>query len=325
MCLLRFSRQGNAAFGVLDHGWDSTVQLPGLYTGTADQVTPLNPNFGYGITTSAQLPMSQQQEVLAGMSGLLSSNNPVVIPPLIQSSGLINPIPYETTEAQLGSGGSSTDPIIFDLSGPRGGKPGETLVAWVLTLPPGKTFARHDRFHIVSQSREHLVEEVNYYPDADNNPIVKDIAYYPGTDNNPGRSECWNGNRSPCTSATAKCLMVKFRAPGLGAHDFDQLLKGHSQEHPLLQGHPQRRRCCDHQRRFVQGENHLHLQRRVRDNKQFRPLPAGLTPANRELMAPGPDGCAAHYQARSSPVCCSRLCRARGQPDRNRYGVRLFE
>ena len=69
-------------------------------------------------------------------------------------SGLINPIPYETTKAQLGTGGSSTDPIIFDLSGPTGGKPGETLVAWVLTLPPGKTFARHDRFHIVSQSRE---------------------------------------------------------------------------------------------------------------------------------------------------------------------------
>ena len=79
--------------------------------------------------------MSQQQEVLAGMSGLLSSNNPVVIPPLIQFSGLINPIPYETTKAQLGSGGSSTDPIIFDLSGPRGGKPGETLVA--VPPPPG--------------------------------------------------------------------------------------------------------------------------------------------------------------------------------------------
>ena len=30
-----------------------TVQSPGLYTGTADQVTPLNPNFGYGIATSA--------------------------------------------------------------------------------------------------------------------------------------------------------------------------------------------------------------------------------------------------------------------------------
>ena len=90
--------------------------------------------------------MSQQQEVLAGMSGLLLSNNPPIIPPLMQLSGLISPIPYETTEARLGTGGSSTDPVRFDLSGLAGGRPGETLVAWVLSLPRGETFARHDRF-----------------------------------------------------------------------------------------------------------------------------------------------------------------------------------
>ena len=57
----------------------------------------------------------------------------------------------------------------------------------------------------------------------------------------------------------------------------------------------------------MQGENHLHLQRRVHDNKQFRPLPARLTPANRELMAPGPDDCAAHHQAKAARVLLAAL------------------
>ena len=274
-------------------------------------MTPLNPNFGYGIATPAQLPMSQQQEVLAGMSGLLSSNNPEVIPPLIQSSGLISPIPYETTKAQLGSGGSSTDPIIFDLSGPRGGKPGETLVAWVLTLPPGKTFARHDRFHIVSQSREHLVEEVNYYPDADDDPIVKDIAYYPGADNNLVNPSVGTATDSPCTSRDSE--VPDGQVPGRGAQTQDSIsfLKGHSQEHPLLQGHPQRRRCCDHQRRFVQGENHLHLQRRVHDNKQFRPLPPASLPLIASSWRPDPT-VAPHIIKPKRPGVLPRLWRAQG-------------
>jgi hypothetical protein len=196
-----------------------TVQLPSLYNGMVDQVTPLNPNFGYGVATSAQLPMSQQQQVLAGMSGLLSSNTPAIIPPLIQLSGLINPIPYETTEAQLGTGGSSTDPVRFDLSGPAGGQPGETLVAWVLTLPPGETFARHDRFHVVFQSRKDLVRDVNYYPDTGNDPLMRNIAYYPGADNNSADPSIGASADSPCAPATAECVMVKFRASGLGAHD----------------------------------------------------------------------------------------------------------
>ena len=224
-----------------------TVQLPSLYTGTADQVTPLNPNFSYGIATSAQLPMSQQQQVLGGMSGLLSSNNPAIIPPLIQLSGLISPIPYETTEARLGTGGSSTDPVRFDLSGPAGGQPGETLVAWVLTLPRGETFARHDRFHVVSQSRNDLVRDVNYYPDTGNNPLMRNIAYYPGADDDSANPSIGAAPDSPCASATAECVMVKFREPGLGAHELDQVLGRYPQEHPLLQGCPQRWKCSDHQ------------------------------------------------------------------------------
>ena len=198
--------------------------LPSLYNGMADQVTPLNPDFGYGIATSAQLPMSQQQQVLAGMSGLLFPNvsGGIIVPPLMQSSGLINPIPYETTKAQLGTGDSG-DPIIFDLSAPSGGKPGETLVAWVLTLPPGETFAKYDRFHVASQSREGLVEGVKYYPDGENNPLMKDIAYYSDIENNSANPSV---RYTPCTSASAECLAVKFRPPGLGAHDFVSFSNG---------------------------------------------------------------------------------------------------
>ena len=179
--------------------------LPSLYNGQADQVNiPAS-------AMSTQLPESQQAQVLTGGSGLLS--------PFLTRTGFLNPIPHETTKAQLGTRGSATDPIIFDLSSPAGGKPGETLAAWVLTLPPGQTFAKHSRFHVVSQSREDLVEAVNYYPDTDDNPIVKDISYHPGADNNSANPSGETAADSPCASATAECLMVKFQPPGLGADD----------------------------------------------------------------------------------------------------------
>jgi hypothetical protein len=170
----------------------------------ADQVS--TPSSG----TSTQLPLSQQAEVLTGGSGLLS--------PFLIQSGFLNPIPHETTKAQLETGGSSTGPI-FDLSGPTGGRPGETLVAWVLTLPQEQTFARHNRFHVVSQSRMDLVQSVTYYPDADDNPILKDIAYFPGADNNAANPSMGTAVDNPCASVTAECLMVKFQPPGLGADD----------------------------------------------------------------------------------------------------------
>jgi hypothetical protein len=180
------------------------VPLPTLHNGMADQVnTPSS-------AMSSQLPLSQQAEVLTGRSGLLS--------PFLIQSGFLNPIPQDMTRAQLGTGGKYTDPI-FDLSGPTGGRPGETLAAWVVTLPPGQTFARHNPFHIVSQSRKDLVQNVTYYPEADDNPIVKDIAYHPGADDNSANASIGTAADSPCASATAECLMVKFGPPGLGVHD----------------------------------------------------------------------------------------------------------
>jgi hypothetical protein len=180
------------------------VPLPTLANGLADQVnTPSS-------AMSAQLPLSQQAEVLTGGSGLLS--------PFLIQSGFLNPIPHETTKAQLETGGRSSDPI-FDLSGPTGGRAGETLVAWVLTLPEEQTFAGRNPLHVVSQSRANLIQDVKYYPEAEDNPLMRNIAYRPGDDNNSDSRSIGTEADNPCASATAECVMVKFQPPGLGAPD----------------------------------------------------------------------------------------------------------
>jgi hypothetical protein len=198
-------------------------QLPGLNTGMADQVTPLSSVFFNQPTSSgsALLPRSQQAAVLGGMSGLLQPEQQLGTTGSLPmfASGFVNPIPHETTKAQLETGGSSTDPVIFDLSSPAGGKPGETLVAWVLTLPQGQTFSRNNGFHVVSQSREDLVQDVHYYRDLETNPPMRNIAYNPGADNNSANPSIETAADRPCASATAECLMVKFQPPGLGADD----------------------------------------------------------------------------------------------------------
>jgi len=188
-------------------------QVAGLFNPNVnlktDQVTT-SPIVQNGVTL---LQTPQQIQVL-GRSGLLFNNTPT-----LQFSGFLDPIPHETTKAQLGTGSSSTDRAIFDLSGPAGGKPAETLLAWVLTLPQEQTFAKHDGFRIVSQSRKDLVQDVRYYPGPANNPLKRNIAYQPGGDNNADDPNIAAAAPSPCASATAECLVVKFQPPGLEAND----------------------------------------------------------------------------------------------------------
>jgi hypothetical protein len=204
-----------------------------LYNGLADQVavkvttgSSLLPSFASIVpmatpATTTQLPTSQQMEVLNAGSGLLFNNNPTLM-----FSGLLDPIPHETTKAQLETGGSSTGQAIFDLSSPIDGKPGETLVAWVLTLPEGQTFARSGGFHVISQSRRDLVQDVRYYPDARDYPLKRNIAYQPGANNNADNPSIEAAGPSPCASVTAECLVVQFQRPGLGADDSISFSKG---------------------------------------------------------------------------------------------------
>jgi hypothetical protein len=194
------------------------VQSAGLYAGTADQVTtsPITQTIAGQTVTLLQTP---QQTAVLGTSGLLFNDPLPPTGPTLQFSGLLDPIPHETTKAQLGTGGSSTDRAIFDLSGPAHGKPGETLVAWILTLPQEQTFGRHDGFHTLSQSRKDLVQDVKYYPGPGNNPLKRNIAYQPGGDKNADDPSIAAAGPSPCASATAECLVVKFQSPGLEADD----------------------------------------------------------------------------------------------------------
>jgi len=182
-----------------------TATVPTLLNGLADQVTPL-PSPPYQQASTAQLPVSQQTQALSGGSGLLFP---------ISTLGFLNPIPHETTQARIETGGSAGS-IVFDLSGPTGGEPRETLVGWILTLPGGQTFAEHNRFHIVSQSRRDLVQYVSYYPNAADNPLVKDIAYDLDANDKPKNS---GATRTPCAVEGAECLAVRFQPPGLEAQD----------------------------------------------------------------------------------------------------------
>jgi hypothetical protein len=201
-------------------------QLPGLYNGKAGQVTTFSTD-----PTQKNLPLSQQQEVLAPLptpgttlnSGLLSVNPnfPVIDPPM--KSGLLNPIPLETTKAQAETGGSTGDAVTFDVSSPIGGRPGETLVAWILMLPKEQTFAGDGRFHIISQSRKDLVERVDYFPEAERNPLMRNIAYHSfadeTADNRIVEDNTEIGPYNACIARMAECLKVEFQRPGLGAKD----------------------------------------------------------------------------------------------------------
>jgi hypothetical protein len=200
-------------------------QKPGLYNGMAGQVTTSS------TTASSNLPLSQQQEVLAPLpmpgttvnSGLLSLNPnfPTIDPPM--KSGLLNPIPLETTKAQAGTGGSGGNTVTFDVSSPIGGRPGETLVALILMLPKEQTFSGDGRFHIISQSRKDLVERVDYFPEAEPNPLMRNIAYHRGADETPDNRIVDNdteiGPYNACIALMAECLKVEFQRPGLGATD----------------------------------------------------------------------------------------------------------
>jgi hypothetical protein len=103
--------------------------------------------------------------------------------------------------------------VNFTVSAPQ-----SPLNVLVIVLPSGLKFDSRNQFKIVSQSRENLIQDVEYHPDADNNPSDPSAQYMIGP------------AYSACTAAGAQCLIVEFNAPGLGPSDslkFSQgILKG---------------------------------------------------------------------------------------------------
>lgn len=153
---------------------------PTVANGLADQVAT-------EVDQGPLLPVSQQAEVV--------------------KSGFLNPIPLSTTTASDPPESSS---ITFNVTGAANGRPNQTLLAWVLTLPSGLKFNR--QFHILSESRQNLLQDADFpHPDSDN-------------------SNSGHYNLGPiyneCTAASAQCLIMEFNLPGADSSDDIKFSKG---------------------------------------------------------------------------------------------------
>jgi hypothetical protein len=84
----------------------------------------------------------------------------------------------------------------------------------VISLPHGLKFDSKNQFKIVSESRENLIQDVDYYPDADNSP------------SNPSGKYILGPAYSACKAAGAQCLIVEFNSPGFGPTDSLQFSQG---------------------------------------------------------------------------------------------------
>ena len=158
------------------------------------------------------LPISQQREVLT--SGFINVNPNATLTATTPGSSsasaavasLGTPLTAGTTSDST-SGSSSS--IIFTVSQPQA-----PLNALVIMLPGGLKFDSKNQFKIISETRKNLVMNVDYYPDADNNP------------NNPKAPYLIGPAYSACTANGAQCLIVEFKAPGLGPNDSLVFSKG---------------------------------------------------------------------------------------------------
>ncbi len=183
------------------------VAKPTFSNEMADQLTT------EAIDMNSLLPVSQQRYAL--MSGFLT---PIANAPVMASQTAAG---GASTAAVTGSairgGKASTSAaysaptsssIIFNLSGPTGGVPGDTITAEILILPqgpPALTFDTRNPFRIIAQSRRNLLQDVDVpHPDPD-------VPY------------------NPCAPATVQCLEVEFnRNPGkgFGPADFIEFSQG---------------------------------------------------------------------------------------------------
>jgi hypothetical protein len=190
----------------------STCASQSLIDETADQ-----------LNTEAQqgpsLAVSQQMEVLG--SGFINAIPNSMLTVTTAGSGGASP-DAATADTQSTAGGKSGagsqsgagSSVVFSLSGPQPPPP-EAVDVLVIMLPSGLKFDSKNPFKIISESRKTLVSDVDYYPDADNNP------------NNPsGIYKIGTPAYTACTATGAQCLIVEFNPPGLGASDYIQFSQG---------------------------------------------------------------------------------------------------
>ena len=182
-----------------------------LQAGTADQMT-----------TEAQqgpnLPVSQQMAVLASSSGFINTiTNSTLTAMKPASSGMSvatgSAVTKSTASNTSGTSGTSSS-IIFTASGSEPPPNGSTNVLVIMSPSPLK-FDPKNPFKIISQSRNNLVQDAEYYPDTDNNPNNPNAKYPLGT-----------AAYSACTAEGAQCLIVEFNPPFLGPTDQLQFSQG---------------------------------------------------------------------------------------------------
>jgi hypothetical protein len=190
------------------------TEPPVIGTGATTKVplTPLTDGSADQLNTEAQedpstLPISQQKEVLSASGFLIPVANYMTMASQPGSGGASGGAVTNTAAATRSVTGSNTssasNSITFDVTGGTGGNSPEILRTWVLRLPAGLKFDTHNPFRITPQSQIKSVEDADYHPDADNmgdGPYLLPPPLY-----------------KACTHASARCLIVEFNLPGLGA------------------------------------------------------------------------------------------------------------
>jgi hypothetical protein len=133
----------------------------------------------------------------------------------VQPSGFLNPIPSTTTTV--------TDPtdasfLNFCITGPTNGRPDETLLAWVLVLPPTTPQVILPVVPALPPSVSppapcpHIASRLNLIQDFD---YPKDDA-----DNNVGGTYYIGSWYNTCRASGARCLIAEFNLPGAAATDY---------------------------------------------------------------------------------------------------------
>ena len=162
---------------------------PTLANGMADQLTTQAETGLY----PTLLPKSQQAAIF-------------------DPSGFLQPLANATTSLSVSPSGKS---INVTLTGPAvgSGRPNETLLAWVLVLPPGLQF--DSNFKKISQSptRPNLLQDA-------------DFPYADAVDNAPGKVYQLGMLYDVCTASTAQCLIIEFNTPGAGTNNQITFSKG---------------------------------------------------------------------------------------------------
>jgi hypothetical protein len=129
---------------------------------------------GVGSCTPANFSSCPSQQAAALLSNFMYTISNTSTGVSQSGTGTASTLAATQNTASGQANTSSGDPIVFNVS-TLTSSPGETLLAWILTLPQGFTFDSHNQFKILSESRRNLLQDVDYSPPA----LDSDVPYPP--------------------------------------------------------------------------------------------------------------------------------------------------